>query len=95
VTAFLTFYEIIEIGFISKFVDQNLRESLPRDRKERQVAPQASAGYPFSINSRPFCRKAQRGREKKASEKWQNSPPQFKKDMCLMIASKMTLLPGP
>jgi len=37
--------------------------------KERQIAPQASAGYPLSINSLLAIRKAQRGLDKKASEK--------------------------
>jgi hypothetical protein len=55
--------------FISKLVDQIFNESLTRARKERQIAPQASAGYPPSINSLLAFRKAQRGREKKASEK--------------------------
>jgi len=54
---------------ISKLVDQIFTESLVRDRKERQVAPQASAGYPLSINSLLAFRKAQRGWEKKTSEK--------------------------
>jgi len=54
------------------------KESLPRARKERQIAPQAlyragagqaSAGYPLSIKPLLAFRKAQRGREKKASEK--------------------------
>jgi len=57
---------------------------LPRARKERQIAPQAlyrsgagqaSAGDPLSINSPLAIRKAQRGRDKKAPEKWQNPPP--------------------
>jgi hypothetical protein len=54
---------------ISKFVDQIFHESLPRARKERQLAQQASAGYPLSINSLLVIRKALRGRDKKASEK--------------------------
>jgi hypothetical protein len=57
------------IGFISKLVDHIFNETLPRSRKERQIAPQASAGYPLSINSLLAIRKAQRGRDKKASEK--------------------------
>jgi hypothetical protein len=44
-------------------------ETLPRARKERQIAPQASAGYPLSINSLLAIRKEQRGHDKKASEK--------------------------
>jgi len=65
-------------SFISKLVDQIFDESLPRARKERQIAPQAlyragagqaSAGDPLSINSLPAIRKAQRGRDKKAPEK--------------------------
>ena len=80
---------------ISKLVDQNFSQSTSRDRKERQVAPQASAGYVLSINFPLAFRKGWRRREKEASEKWQNSPPQTGRDMCLMIASKMTFLPGP
>jgi hypothetical protein len=53
----------------SKRVDRIFKESLPRSRKERQLAPQASAGYPLSINFGLAFRKAQREREKKASEK--------------------------
>jgi hypothetical protein len=53
---------------ISKFVNQIFNESLARARKERQIAPQASAGYPLSLNSLLAFRKAERGREKKPSE---------------------------
>jgi hypothetical protein len=84
-----------DFTLISELVDQNLSQSISRDRKERQLAPQASAGYALSINSPLAFRKGRRRREKKASEKWQNSPPQIGKDMCLMIASKMIFLPGP
>ena len=35
--------------FISKLVDQVFKESLARARKERQIAPQASAGYSLAI----------------------------------------------
>jgi hypothetical protein len=86
---------LLGISVISKLVDQISNESLTRARKERQIAPQALAGYWFSIDSLPAIRKAQRGRDKKASEKWQSPPPQLGRDMCLMIASKMTFLPGP
>jgi hypothetical protein len=73
--------------FISRLVDQILNESLPRAREERQIAPQASAGYPLSLNSLLAIRKVQRGRDKKASEKKPTPPPQVGRDMCLMIAS--------
>ena len=36
--------------FISKLVDPILEESLARARKERQIAPKASAGYSLAIN---------------------------------------------
>jgi hypothetical protein len=62
--------------------------------KERQLAPQASAGYPLSLKSLPVIRKAQRGRDQKASKKWQNPPPLVGRDICLMIASKMAFLLG-
>ena len=39
-------------------------------------------------------RKAQRGREKIGSEEKRTPPPKPTKDMCLMITSKMTFLPG-
>jgi hypothetical protein len=55
--------------FISKLVDQIFNESLPRARKERQIAPQASAGYPLSLNPLLAFHKAQWGRGNKASEK--------------------------
>jgi hypothetical protein len=38
-------------------------ESLPRARKESQIAQQASAGYPLSKNFLSAIRKAQRGRD--------------------------------
>jgi hypothetical protein len=62
-------FKIFYFGFISKLVGQIFYESLPRARKERQIAPQASAGYSLSINSLLAIRKAQRGRDQKASEK--------------------------
>jgi hypothetical protein len=40
-----------------------------RDRKERHLVPQASAGYLLSTNPLLAFRKAQRGREKNGSEK--------------------------
>jgi len=61
---FLSFY----FWIISKFVDHILHESFPRARKERQLAPQASAGYPLSLISLLVIRKAQRGRDTKASK---------------------------
>jgi hypothetical protein len=55
--------------FISKFVDCNPAQSWIRARKERQLAPQASAGYPLSkLPLLPF-RNVERGPEKKDSEK--------------------------
>jgi len=60
--------------FISKLVDQIFNENLPRARKERQIAPQASAGYPLSINPLLAFRKPQRGRGNKASKKLQTPP---------------------
>jgi hypothetical protein len=54
---------------MSKLVDLIFSENSPKARKESQIAPQASAGYPLSINSLLAIRKAQRGRDKKASEK--------------------------
>jgi hypothetical protein len=48
----------IQTRIISKLVDQISSEGLPRARKERQIAPQASAGYPLSINSLLAIRKA-------------------------------------
>jgi len=61
--------ESFDTWFISKLVGQNFNESSPMAWKERQIAPQASAGYPLSINSLLAIRKAQRGLDKKASEK--------------------------
>jgi len=55
-------------------VDRIFYEGLTRARKERRIAPQASAGYPLSINSLLAFRKKERGREKKASMKSQNTP---------------------
>jgi hypothetical protein len=55
--------------FISKLVDQIYHKSLPRDRKKRQLAPQASAGYRLSIGPVLAFRQAQQGREMNGSEK--------------------------
>jgi hypothetical protein len=60
---------LLNFCFISKLVGQIFNESLPRARKERQIALQASAGYPLSINFLLAIRKAQRGRDQKASRK--------------------------
>jgi len=57
------------IRIFSKLADQIFYESLPRARKERQIARQASAGHPLSIKPLLAIRKAERGRDKKASEK--------------------------
>jgi hypothetical protein len=84
---FLAEISSIIFWFISKLVGQIFDESLPGVRKERQIAPQASAGYPLSVNSLLAIRKAQRGRDKKASEESQNPLPQLGRDMRLMIAS--------
>jgi hypothetical protein len=50
-----TFYEFI------KLVDRIFYRGLTRARKERQIAPQASAGYPLPINPLLAFRKAERG----------------------------------
>jgi hypothetical protein len=63
-----TFYEFI------KLVDRIFYRGLTRARKERQIAPQASAGYPLPINPLLAFRKAERGWEKKASMKGPNTP---------------------
>ena len=68
-------------------VGQIFNETLPRARKERQIAPQASAGYPLSINSLLAVRKAERGRIKKLRTNSRTPSPQSGRDMCLMIAS--------
>jgi len=85
----------LNFRFISKLVDQIYHETLTRDRKERQIAPQASAGDSLSRNFPLDFRKAERAWEKKASEKEPNPPPPLRGDKCLMIASKMPFLPGP
>jgi hypothetical protein len=58
-----------QLRIISKLVDQIFYEGLTRAREERRIAPQASAGYPLSINSLLAFRKKERGQEKKASMK--------------------------
>jgi hypothetical protein len=63
-----------QFRIISKLVNRIFYEGLTRARKERRIAPQASAGYPPSINSLLAFRKKERGREKKASMKSQNTP---------------------
>jgi hypothetical protein len=59
---------------ISQFVDQIFCESLTRARKERQIAPQASAGYCFSNSPRVTSAKHRGGREKKFSMRPQHTP---------------------
>jgi hypothetical protein len=86
---------IFNFWVISKLVDQKFNENRPRTRKERKIAPQASAGIPLLMDPLPVFRKAQRRRGKKASEKQQNPPPQVNGDLRLMVASKMTFLLGP
>jgi hypothetical protein len=76
-------------------VDQNFNKNRPRARKEREIAPQASAGVPLCIKILLAFRKKQRRLEKKASEKAEDPPPQVKRELRLMIASKMTFLSGP
>jgi hypothetical protein len=66
-----------------------------RVRKERKIAPQASAGNPLGIKILPAFRKKQRRREKKVSEKSPNPPPPVKRELRLRIASKMTFLSDP
>jgi len=70
-----------KIGIISRLVGQIFDESLPRARKERQIAPQASAGDPLSINPllaiRPWSGlldKAQRGRDKSETRLYEKAP---------------------
>jgi hypothetical protein len=54
-------------------VDGIFCEGLTRARKERQIAPQASAGYSPPINPLLAFRKAERGWEKKALMKGPNT----------------------
>jgi hypothetical protein len=84
-----------KIKIISKFVGLMFHESLPRVRKENQIAQQASAGYLLSMNPLSVIRKAQRRREKIASMGERTPPPRLGSKMRLMIASKMIFLPGP
>jgi hypothetical protein len=71
------------IWFISKLVDQNFNKNWIRVRKERKIAPQASAGNPLSLKTLPEFRKRQRRREKKVSEISPNPPPPVKKGCAL------------
>jgi hypothetical protein len=52
-------------------------------------------GILLAITPSPTFRKAQRGREEKTLMKSPKPPPPIRRDMCLMIASNMTCLPGP
>jgi hypothetical protein len=58
-----------KIRIISNLADQTLNESLRRARKERQIAPQASAGVPLLLFPLLAFRKSQRRGEKKPLEK--------------------------
>jgi hypothetical protein len=50
---------------ISQLVDLIFFEGLTRARKKRQIAPQASAGYPLSINPcLPSARRSRGGKRK-------------------------------
>jgi len=57
------------MAFISKFVGRMFQESLPRAREESQIAQQASAGDPLSMDPLGVIRKTQRGRDKQGSKK--------------------------
>jgi hypothetical protein len=70
---------ILEIWIISQFVDQIFCQSLTRARKERQIAPQASAGYCFPNCLRLTSSKHSGGREKKPSMTPQDTPATAKK----------------
>ena len=59
---------------ISKLVDRIFYGGLSRARKERQIAPQASAGCPPPINPPLAFRKRERGWKKKPSMKEPNAP---------------------
>ncbi|KPK85034.1 MAG: hypothetical protein AMJ94_19465 [Deltaproteobacteria bacterium SM23_61] len=61
---------------IFKFVDRIFHENqnLPRARKERQIAPQASAGVCFPKSPRLTSAKHRGGREKKTSRQRQGTP---------------------
>jgi hypothetical protein len=50
--------KVYDVWFISNLVAENFYKSLPRARKERQIAPQASGGNPLSIRQIPAIRKA-------------------------------------
>jgi hypothetical protein len=73
----------VPIGFsiwiIFQFVDQIFCESLTRARKERQIAPQASAGYCSPNSPRLTSAKHSGGREKKSSMRPQGTPATAKK----------------
>jgi len=61
-------FTYLHFWIISKLVDKELMKCLARAREGRQIAPQASAGYPPSKAPRLSIRKAKRGREKRAAE---------------------------
>jgi hypothetical protein len=67
------------LWIISQFVDQIFCESLTRARKERQIAPQASAGYCFPNCPCLTSAKHSGGREKKSSMRLQDTPATAKK----------------
>jgi hypothetical protein len=65
--------------WISQFVDPIFCESLTRARKERQIAPQASAGYCFPNSPRLTSAKHSGRREKKSSMRPPDTPATAKK----------------
>ncbi len=84
-----------KIKISSQLGDQNLEEILARDRKERPIAPQAPAGYPHFLTSRPIFRKARRGRKKRISEERRTPPPELRRNMRLVVANNRAFLPVP
>ena len=85
----------ILIRIISRIVDRIFYESPARARKERQHAPQVSAGYCFPYL--PCLPSAKRSGGEKRKLRWNDrtSPPRLRRSMWLRIASNMTFLPGP
>ncbi len=79
---------------ISKLVDRIFHESLAWARDERQIAPQASAGYcPPYLLCLPSAKPT--GAGKKGPKDNRTPPPQLRSNPCLMIASKMAFIPSP
>ena len=85
-----TFFSTLLV--LLQIIGQTFYENLPKARKERQIAPQASAGYPLSINSLPAIRKASDGVLRKLERNSRRRLRELGRDICLTVAANLAFL---